>query len=467
MSRPSQNEDCFDLDLLVEDRFSILELDEPLVSFFDLLKTLLGQPTNTIPQFIELLATIHALLQRPYDSDFGFLRRFMQEEACCQGFLRDIWPVLTNVALDLPALFPPGTLKVLNDRDSSITLNRQQIACLVVHQFLCSIPMPSWFPPDGSPDFHIWYATYQPHAGAVHAYLTALFTYFARVASGDGVYEPSDSSPLITLRLWTYTSPNCPVHVSPLSPLCTLNIATVKEASTDPSFLGLPHGASVISANKSIGFGRTGTQEEVNVGSSPEACPAVLFTPILRDDQVLVVEGARAIVSVKGYGRQARLDSILESPASRWARRTMLFMDALELDFFDGTIEVPDLLPGHLDRELKKAYIAFASRGSDPYEEIVTGLWGCRSFCGDEQIKTLLQWCAASLAHVPLMTMVVSEDKTGFIEKLRRFSATACEHGFTVEKVYNVLKNIKPSDPEARSAFAVVERVILQNPDPT
>ena len=59
-------------------------------------------------------------------------------------------------------------------------------------------------------------------------------------------------------------------------------------------------------------------------------------------------------------------------------------MDALELDAFDGTIEVPDLLPGHLDREVMKAYTAFASREPIPYEEIVTGLWGCRSFCGDE-----------------------------------------------------------------------------------
>jgi poly(ADP-ribose) glycohydrolase len=449
------------LNFLAVDRFSLLESDEPLVPFWDLLEALLGQQVDTVLQFIELLDTIHAVLRRPYRSDFGFLRHFMQVESCCQGFFRDVWPTLKGVALDTPSIFPSGTLKVLTHQDSSIIFSRREIACLVIHQFLCSVPTPVWFQSDGSPDFHIWYATEQPHASAVHAYLTALFVYFARFASRDNVEEAGDSDPAITMRLHTYAGPNSPDQLYFSSPLCKLKIIPIKEASTHLSLLGLPNGASVISANKSIGFGRTGTQEEVNVGSSPEACPAVLLTPVLRNDQVLVVEGAEALVSIKGYGRQARLDSIIDAPALPWARRTMLFMDALELDAFDGTIEVPDLLPGHLDRELMKAYTAFASREPMPYEEIVTGLWGCRSFCGDEQIKTLLQWCAASLANVPLMTMVISEERAGFIEKLTHFSTAVCAHDTTVREVYCALNDLRPSDPEARSAFAAVERAIV------
>lgn len=56
----------------------------------------------------------------------------------------------------------------------------------------------------------------------------------------------------------------------------------------------------VVSANKEIGFGQSVTQEEIYVGNCPEACPAVLFTPTLGDDHVLVVEGARPMLEITG-----------------------------------------------------------------------------------------------------------------------------------------------------------------------
>jgi poly(ADP-ribose) glycohydrolase len=87
----------------------------------------------------------------------------------------------------------------------------------------------------------------------------------------------------------------------------------------------------------------------------------------------------------------------------------MLFMDALELDSFEtgAGLSVPDLLPGNVDRELTKAYTAFSSGqpvnpAAGRYTEVVTGLWGCRAFGGNKEIKTVIQWCAASLADVPL-----------------------------------------------------------------
>ncbi|KAJ7187233.1 Poly glycohydrolase, partial [Mycena filopes] len=175
--------------------------------------------------------------------------------------------------------------------------------------------------------------------------------------------------------------------------------------SVTPALLGLPSGACVISANSHIGFGRTASQEEMHVGCTPQALPAKLFTPPLQDGEVMVLRGCAATVALTGYARTAELQSIVP-PGDKydWSKRTMLFMDALALDGYDAAEMTPDLLPGNVDRELTKAYTAFASSYGDaaPYETVVTGHWGCGAFGGNKEIKSVIQWCAASMAGVKL-----------------------------------------------------------------
>lgn len=259
---------------------------------------------------------------------------------------------------------------------------------------------------DGSPDFHIWYADEQPHPKAVQAYLHALFTYFDRVST-----ESHDTEMSISFTLQhTRSTPLIP----PSTGFGKVNIVELATPIMAPYLLGLSSGACVISANKYVGFGRTASQEEIHVGSTPEACPVVLMMPPLGDGDALVVRGTEAIIEMEGYGRDATMRAILNPGAWDWRERTMLFMDALELDSFD-TREgrfIPDLLPGNVDREFTKAYTAFQS-GHDSvelphYTEVVTGLWGCRAFGGNAQIKTIIQWCAASLSGVPLTFMCES-----------------------------------------------------------
>jgi poly(ADP-ribose) glycohydrolase len=98
----------------------------------------------------------------------------------------------------------------------------------------------------------------------------------------------------------------------------------------------------------------------MHVGSTPEACTAVLVTPPLCDGDVLVVRGVQAIIEIGDYGRDAELKATSETGMQRdWSKRTMLFMDALELDSFDaqGGYFIPDVLPGNMDRELMKSIL--------------------------------------------------------------------------------------------------------------
>ena len=235
----------------------------------------------------------------------------------------------------------------------------------------------------------------------------SLFHYFQLLA------QPSEASPLrqdldgwpIVLHLQSggtgFLKPETTQTARRLVPLEIFDLAQLSSQQDEEKLMELPNGASVIFANKDVGFGRTASQEEMIVGCSPELCIVVLFKPTLRDEEVLFVEGAQAMKSMKRHGRDAQFHRYLEphydltnSRQSHWRKRTVLFMDALEFDSYDPITLVPDVIPGNIDRELRKAYTAFSSLVTDRAEGlglVVTGLWGCGSFGGNAEIKTLSQ----------------------------------------------------------------------------
>ncbi|KAF7562879.1 hypothetical protein G7046_g1220 [Stylonectria norvegica] len=61
-----------------------------------------------------------------------------------------------------------------------------------------------------------------------------------------------------------------------------------------------PRGATIVSANKVLGFGQSATQEEIFAGIALEACPAVLVALCLNDETILLVSFARPTLDVTG-----------------------------------------------------------------------------------------------------------------------------------------------------------------------
>ncbi|EAS28217.3 poly(ADP-ribose) glycohydrolase [Coccidioides immitis RS] len=462
--------------LVCQDRFDLLEADEWDVPFWSILKKALSLKITDSHGLINLLQTIDVTLRGCATTDHGFLQTFLRGmgEAAEGQFFNRVWPVLVEIALEMPSLFPESSLPILSEQHDQVTLSRRQVACLVVHQFLCSLPSQPW-PTDSSPDFRIWYSTDIRHPKAVAAYISSVFTYFGRLAgSSHGSDSPSLLSaewPII-FRLRTLgVHKSALPHTLPMG--CMLRPMTVTYEpiiSTKPSLLGIPDGACIVSANKNVGFGQSATQEEMHVGSTPESCPIVLLTPTLQDTQILVVQGAEAMTVVEGYGREARLletsykDSLHGVHPHTWQRRVMLFMDALEFDMYDSSEGVPDLLPGHTDRELLKAYNAFSSQqGGHTYSRIVTGLWGCGAFGGNREIKTILQWCAASLAGVRLEFICSGDAQREFADCLRVFTQMALANKWQVGRVHDLLLNLKPDDVNARGVFSYLELSYVQS----
>lgn len=463
-----------------QDRFDLLGSDEDEVPFWDLLMAILtseSDPIRDITSLIEALETISISLRgtsrnENHNALREFMTSFLKDAGHHDWFFAKTWPFLVNLALETPKLFPDGTLPCFSPADAGITkvtFSRRQIACLVVHQFLCSLPSQPW-QTESFVDLRPWFSqSNTSHPGAVHAYLTALFTYFENLPQhiegcASRIELSADEWPItFTIRSiqslevdQLLESKGSKAHVSATS----IEICHLVEPHTGPAFLGVPQGACVISANKCFGYGPTGTQEELHVGISPESYPAVLLAPPLSDNQVLICRGAEPMVSIRGYGRDAQLDQILPFSGCdprdlyRWKYRTMLFMDALEMDILgaESDFSIPDVHPPtRLSREMVlKAYNAFRS-DDEPYSHIVTGVWGCRTFGGNKYVKCLLQWFAASLAQVPVLKFVLAgSEQMKFAAEFNQITSRMKQQDVTVSQVFEAFAAMKDCGYEVR-----------------
>ncbi|KAF4944038.1 hypothetical protein FSARC_14784 [Fusarium sarcochroum] len=430
------------------DRFSDLPDDVQVeedeagrIPFWPLLQHLLYTPVSGIAQLIDRLQSIAAIAETYQDNDYAFLTSFLEVRAQVKLF-GTIWPKIRGIALDLPVYFPHGQLEPLRP-GRPIYLSRGQVACLVIHQFLCS-PTPQRND-DGCQDLGIWFSSEQRHPAAVQMYLEALFTYFESLPEAHALLQDHQAAPNEVRNVVTYelhegkqvslvAAELIPVHVS------YLDTHTTDTHNPDVQGKG---GAVVVSANKVIGFGQSATQEELFVGIAPEAYPVVLVAPHLTDHTVITVSGTRAMVDAKGQRREVEwkvrptpsLDEGIASWMASWQGGRLVFMDALEMDMLEGSFDndLPDLHPENIDREIRKATVGLASYRGD---RIFTGLWGCGAFGGDPGVKLILLWLAAAAAKVELHIMLgPGEHELG---KALEGVVKACK-GFSAEDVRGLL----------------------------
>ncbi|KAK4129157.1 hypothetical protein N657DRAFT_639721 [Parathielavia appendiculata] len=431
--------------LQVLDRFSLLpeslahDLEDPssgLIPFWPLLTHVLSplesdndsdevKPT-TFAALTALLDTISATLRGTSHpaGDYVLLREAITAHFGDEPhFFTDVWPRVVELALEMPRLFPSGQLSILGRATGSgaagekqdeqeVLLSRRQAACLVVHMFLRTVAAPDWKEEgEGLHDFGVWYGSEgQRQVSAARAYLGALMRYLGEVVCRDAE-EGDDDGWMVRYTLRTVEESEFQGVLGGRGcRLVEVEVQVIERYDLSPASLGVPGGAAVVSANRYIGFGQSATQEEVYVGSSPEACPAVLITPPLKDDQVLVVRGAQAMVNIAGQRREIRVDEMPppDGGVKAWQERTMLFMDALELDMIEAGTSLPDLRPENMNREIRKAYTAFSSGG---FGEVRTGPWGCGAFGGDPGVKMFLLWIAASLAATKLVIVCDASDQ--------------------------------------------------------
>jgi len=309
----------------------------------------------------------------------------------CYSDVSSLIVFLCDLALKLPELFPDGHLLCLEkNKDQTVQFSRLEVACLVSHMLFCTI-LPNkelgdthWGhftgarAPTGPLTFIFWLTL---ETGPTQIYLQSLLLYFQDVMrmDKDKLQEKVSFRRLVTdtkSRSW--------------DPVSSEAVLTNVELHLDGR-IGDVEQVEVDFANQHVGFGTTGTQEELMLGPSPEFCIIVLFNEILDPNEAILMTGGRRYGDHSGYGRGSKFTGPFA--ASRdWNKRTIIAIDAIA----HPRDQLGDVT---MNREICKAWTGFNSVSG---QRVGTGHWGCGAFGGDQNIKCLVQVIAASLAGVSL-----------------------------------------------------------------
>ena len=165
---------------------------------------------------------------------------------------------------------------LMQERDGVVKLTRRQVASLLSHMLCCTlVPM----------SHNKYWVSFEPwlirDSGPSLAYLLTLLHYFQEFDKWDDNYKDESVK----------------FHRTVLTPEKTVNWSLcdkpiVKVDVRHGNSIGDREGeVEVDFANKDVGFGVTGTQEELLFGMSPELCVAVLISSTLKDDEAFVMEG--------------------------------------------------------------------------------------------------------------------------------------------------------------------------------
>ncbi|KAJ3428066.1 poly adp-ribose glycohydrolase [Anaeramoeba flamelloides] len=380
-------------------------------------------------------------------------------------FFQQTLPFMQQCALLMPKLFPTHTIKrLVCGKAQSITFTRQQICCLLCHMFFCTLQVMK-------PEMKYW-CTFEPWITCngykpVISYFHSLFNYFYRCSKLDfleinqdldekdkqgnkqekekeeekdnekekekenekekeeeekekeeekenekeekedkkknekvkfqrNVIKPEEQPSWLTSELELI-----PIH------LIETGIIGKNNEQIQVEF-----------ANKDIGFGISGTQEEIVFGMNIELCISMLICDTMKSNEAILIQNSWVTGVYKGYGlnvefiKQPKID-----PNNK--NRMICAIDALELEYFeDYRIISQQLQKKNILHELNKAYCGFAPNNLINHE-VATGHWGCGAFGGDKEIKAIIQYMAASQCQASKINYYCFSDNS-FIEKFQK-----------------------------------------------
>lgn len=167
-------------------------------------------------------------------------------------------------------------------------------------------------------------------------------------------------------------------------------------------------------------------QEEIRFVLSPEMLVSCLVTAKLEPHEAFSIRGTERYCSYTGYGGSFEMSGLFRDhtpyedvshngSACRRRRCVTVGVDATDYgDDRKGSDR--QFSRAHMWRDLLKAFAGFAYGQEESSDHdsgawpVASGNWGCGVFCGDSELKLLIQWLAASLAGRDLVYVVLDRD---------------------------------------------------------
>ncbi|XP_060551967.1 poly(ADP-ribose) glycohydrolase-like isoform X2 [Ruditapes philippinarum] len=330
--------------------------------------------------------------------NFNVLHSFFVENidnAERNHFFNDTLKKMATLALQLPHLCTAPIPLLKCNRNFSVTLSQQQIACLLANAFFCTFPRRN---AKSRTSEYIRYPNInfnslfmgQPSYVKFEK-LRCIIHYFNRIFKK----MPCGT---VTFTRQCIPQDKMPNWENDDTPLRGLHVSS--EGTIEDDGLGL---LQADFANMYLGGGVLGNgcvQEEIRFLICPEMIVSRLFTECLNKNECLLMRGCERFSNYDGYAAKFewKENYIDTTPRDSWGRIKceVTAIDALVIHDFRSQFQVATV-----KRELNKAYCGFAYLGkktTDTLPAVCTGNWGCGAFGGDKQLKALIQLMAAAKA---------------------------------------------------------------------
>ncbi|XP_073004032.1 poly(ADP-ribose) glycohydrolase 1-like isoform X1 [Typha latifolia] len=224
-------------------------------------------------------------------------------------------------------------------------------------------------------------------------------------------------------------------------------------------------------------------QEEIRFMINPELIIGMLFMASMRQNEAIEIVGVERFSQYMGYGSSFRFvgDYLDKKPFDSMGRRKtrIIAIDALYSPKMAQygiecilSREANKAFCGFLDRSKYESILKFSQEASKASPEMVgshrnsddkcssnvdlienkkgcqstdskesigiaTGNWGCGVFGGDPEVKSMIQWLAASQALRPFIHYYTFGEAS--LEGLKQVTQWILNHGWTVGELWNIL----------------------------
>ncbi|CAJ2639162.1 unnamed protein product [Trifolium pratense] len=417
----------------------------------------------------------------------------------CRKWFDEVLPALGDLLLRLPSLLEAHYedadmvidgvgatvrtgLRMLDSQEAgAVFLTQELIAALLACSFLCLFPVHDRYEKQLQPvNFDELFASlYDDYSQKQENKIWCIIHYFERISSDmpkgvvsfeRKVFPWEDDS-------FHISYPNANFWSTSVMPLCRFEVHSsglIEDHSSEA--------VEVDFANEYLGGGalrRGCVQEEIRFMISPELIAGMLFLPSMADNEAIDIVGVARFSSYKGYASSFRFsgDYMDDKDVDALGRRKTRIV-AIDALCGPGMRQYREK---YLLREINKAFCGFlqqskyqqykkipqenfdavtstsmeTSEGENSYQDIrnshndsvmmeksndigvATGNWGCGAFGGDPEVKTIIQWLAASQAQRPFIAYYTFG--LGELQKLDKVACWILSQRWTVGDLWNML----------------------------
>ncbi|XP_021855615.2 poly(ADP-ribose) glycohydrolase 1 isoform X2 [Spinacia oleracea] len=200
-------------------------------------------------------------------------------------------------------------------------------------------------------------------------------------------------------------------------------------------------------ANKYLGGGALSkgcVQEEIRFMINPELIAGILFLPSMSDNEAIEIVGAERFSNYSGEVNKA-FCGFLDQPKDQQfqiplqcssSREVQPGSDPMDVNNSESQATDCGIFP---DTDGSKATQSMDFKLQMCHSDvgIATGNWGCGAFGGDPQVKTVIQWLAASQALRPFVLYYTFEMEA--LRNLDQVRSWIMSHNWTVGDLWNML----------------------------